>query len=83
MDKQLFIDDFDNLVHTLCTLTGIPALIAIDGRPCSGKTTLAGKLENAVDAQVIYIDQFFIPQKDWPEIPNLAFPSFICAIKSL
>lgn len=37
------------------------AVIAIDGCCASGKTTLAGQLAEHLDAQVIHMDDFFLP----------------------
>ncbi len=37
------------------------AVIAIDGRCASGKTTLASELSELFDAQVIHMDDFFLP----------------------
>ena len=39
------------------------AVIAIDGPCASGKTTLAKKLADEIGAQVIHIDDFFLPVK--------------------
>ena len=36
------------------------AVIAIDGRCCSGKTTLANELGDILDANVIHMDDFFL-----------------------
>lgn len=38
-----------------------PCVISIDGRAASGKTTLAAALKIALDADVIYMDDFFVP----------------------
>ena len=38
-----------------------PCIIAIDGRAASGKTTLAGTLAIILDADVIHMDDFFVP----------------------
>ena len=38
-----------------------PKVIAIDGRSASGKTTLANQLKIILDAQVIHMDDFFLP----------------------
>ena len=39
----------------------VPGIIAIDGRSASGKTTLANQLKIILDAQVIHMDDFFLP----------------------
>lgn len=36
-------------------------MIAVDGRCCSGKTTLAKKLQYNFDSYVIHMDDFFLP----------------------
>lgn len=38
-----------------------PCVIAIDGRAASGKTTLAHCLQQVLDADVIHMDDFFVP----------------------
>ena len=38
-----------------------PFIIAIDGRAASGKSTLAQQLSELLDADVIHIDDFFLP----------------------
>lgn len=38
-----------------------PVVIAIDGRAASGKTTLASLLQTVLDADVIRMDDFFVP----------------------
>lgn len=40
---------------------GTPLVIAIDGRSASGKTTLANQLKIILNAQVIHMDDFFLP----------------------
>ena len=37
-------------------------IIAIDGRAASGKTTVAGQLAKILDAGVVHMDDFFLPQ---------------------
>ncbi len=72
-----FITNFQSLLNELLPLPKQrPLLIAIDGRPCSGKTTLTMKLAEALDAQAIYLDEFFIPQEQWPKNAKPAFPFF-------
>lgn len=39
-----------------------PVVIAVDGMAGSGKTTLAALLETRLDAAVIHMDDFFLPQ---------------------
>lgn len=38
-----------------------PIVIAIDGMSCSGKTTLAGKIADKYDCNLIHTDHFFLP----------------------
>ena len=38
-----------------------PCIIAMDGRAASGKTTMADELANLLDADVIRMDDFFLP----------------------
>ena len=38
-----------------------PCIIAIDGRAASGKTTIAKHLQIVLDADVIHMDDFFVP----------------------
>jgi uridine kinase len=40
-----------------------PCIIAIDGRAASGKTTLANYLQIVLDADVIHMDDFFVPSE--------------------
>ena len=37
-------------------------VIAIDGKSCAGKTTLANKLKEVYDANVIHTDDFYLPK---------------------
>lgn len=66
-----------SLVQKICPLQHKqPLLIGIDGRPGSSKTTVADQLEEALHAQVVYLDEFFIPQKEWPKDITPRFPFF-------
>jgi uridine kinase len=49
-------------------------LIAIDGFPCAGKSTLADRLIAATGAECIYIDDFARPQREWPLPLQPAYP---------
>ena len=51
-----------------------PALIGIDGLPCSGKTTLVAAIERACDVDCIYLDEFVRPGGEWPSRDRPAFP---------
>ncbi|MBQ9500726.1 MAG: hypothetical protein IJU70_01075 [Lentisphaeria bacterium] len=41
--------------------TGVPRIIAVDGRAASGKTTLARQLAGIMDSGVVHMDDFFLP----------------------
>jgi uridine kinase len=51
-----------------------PPLIAIDGLPCSGKSTLADKIQPAHGFECVYLDDFVLPDMDWPTRSKPAFP---------
>lgn len=74
------MNQMNNFEQLLKELSSVPKkqliLIGIDGRPCSGKTTLTMKLEQTLSAQAIYLDEFFIPQRDWPQNQHPRFPFF-------
>ncbi|GMU19841.1 MAG: hypothetical protein AMXMBFR12_10320 [Candidatus Babeliales bacterium] len=77
MEQSLYIDNLSTLLQALSTVQKKqPLLIGIDGRPGSGKTTVAIKLEEALHAQAIYLDEFFIPQEQWPKDAKPQFPFF-------
>ncbi len=42
-------------------IQGKPFIVAIDGRAASGKSTLAQQLSELLDAEVIHMDDFFLP----------------------
>jgi uridine kinase len=65
-------------------------LIAIDGLPVAGKTTLAGKIAAALRAECIYLDDFVKPEAEWrsrtvPSFPFdfIRYDEFLNAVKSL
>jgi uridine kinase len=67
-----------------------PSLIAIDGLPCSGKSTLAKRLREQLNAASIELDEFVLPQPDWPVAIEPAFPfpyirytAFVQAVQAL
>lgn len=49
-------------------------LVAIDGLPVSGKSTLAERLENELGAVVVYLDDFVRPDAEWRGTASPAFP---------
>lgn len=68
------VDNFEELMTCLSLTQKRPLLIGIDGRPCSGKSTLADKLVDEIGADAIFLDDFFIPQAEWPKDIKPAFP---------
>ena len=65
-------------------------LVGIDGLPVSGKSTLADRLVEEFGAAVIYLDDFVLPQEEWPEPikPDFPFPyirheAFFDAVETL
>ena len=67
-----------------------PPLIAIDGLPCSGKSTLVENLQAHVDLDCIYLDEFVLPQAEWPADIRPSFPfqfiqydAFLNTVKTL
>lgn len=49
-------------------------LIAVDGLPCAGKSTLAAHIGRTHGFDKIGIDDFLLPQSRWPSPPTPAFP---------
>ncbi len=68
------LDDFGELLTSLELTENRPLLIGIDGRPCSGKSTLANLLIEELHAEGLFLDDFFIPQTEWPSHISPAFP---------
>lgn len=65
MEHSLFAKEIQEItarVETLQTAGKRPVVIGIDGMAASGKTTLTALLEQALDASVIHMDDFFLPQ---------------------
>jgi uridine kinase len=65
-------------------------LIAIDGLPASGKTTLATRLTMQYRLESICLDDFLLPQSQWPSQTQPAFPfefarygEFMSAVRTL
>ena len=58
MPSDTIIKAAENLLRNTKNIT-----IAIDGRCASGKTTLAEKISQAVDCNVIHTDDFFLPHE--------------------
>jgi uridine kinase len=79
---------FDQAVSLLRRLPD--GLIAIDGLPVSGKSTLAERLENELGAVTIYLDDFVRPPAEWRGVAKPAFPfpyirydEFFATVKAL
>jgi uridine kinase len=49
-------------------------LIAIDGLPVSGKSTLAERLSRRFGLETVYLDDFVLPERLWPSDRTPAFP---------
>ena len=67
-----------------------PTLVAIDGLPCSGKSTLAERLRDRLRANCLALDEFVLPERDWPRAMTPAFPfeyirygTFVDSVRSL
>ena len=65
-------------------------LVAIDGLPVSGKSTLADRLERELGARILYLDDFVRPESEWrgKATPGFPFPyirydAFMAAIGTL
>jgi uridine kinase len=63
-------------VDELVAIAGAHArgLIAIDGLPASGKTTLTSRLSMQYKLDSICLDDFLLPQAEWPSQTQPAFP---------
>lgn len=79
----------DEIVTRVANLAP-PSLIAIDGLPVSGKSTLADQLIARLDLNCIYLDDFIAVPADWPSRTQPAFPfeyiryeAFLAAIRTL
>ena len=67
-----------------------PPLIAIDGLPCSGKTALVEQLSERLDLDCIYLDEFVLPEADWPAgirpgfpFPYIRYDAFLDVVRTL
>lgn len=81
--------DFDAVVDLLSSRSG-PCLIAIDGLPVSGKSTLATRLEDELGATTLYLDDFVADPATWRGIAEPGFPfpyfrydAFMAAVRAL
>lgn len=81
--------DFDGAVALASARCDV-RLIAIDGLPLAGKSTLAGRIATALQAECIYVDDFVRPEAEWRSrtVPSFPFDyirhdEFLGAVKSL
>ena len=81
--------DFDEAV-ALASTHPDARLIAMDGLPLAGKSTLAGRIGAALRAEIIYLDDFVKPEAEWrsrtkPHFPFdfIRYDEFLNAVKSL
>ncbi|HWF77492.1 MAG TPA: hypothetical protein VN694_09980 [Caulobacteraceae bacterium] len=70
--------DAAEVVRRLAALPTPPRLIAIDGAPLSGKSTLAERLAARFGWPILGFDDFYRPAPDWPAdiAPAFPFPFF-------
>lgn len=64
--------DFDEAVAV--ALQSDAKLVAIDGLPVSGKSTLAERFETELAATTLYLDDFIRPEAEWRGQIDPAFP---------
>ena len=65
MEQNLFAREITEIVERVAALqaAGVrPVVIGIDGMAASGKTTITALLAERLDASVIHMDDFFLPQ---------------------
>lgn len=69
---------FDQVGDALKTRILAAELIAIDGLPCAGKSTLADRLSAQFGLKTLGFDDFYLPEPRWPEdmTPGFPFPFF-------
>ncbi|MBV9252349.1 MAG: hypothetical protein JO227_24275 [Acetobacteraceae bacterium] len=65
-------------------------LVAIDGLPLAGKTTLAVRLVEELGAECLWLDDFVKPETEWPARDRPSFPfdfvrysDFVIAVRAL
>lgn len=76
--KLMKIANYDELKNDIQASKTMPYLIGIDGRACSGKSTLAERLLADFGASEFNLDDLVIPFKEQPKDlkPNYPFPYF-------
>jgi hypothetical protein len=69
---------FDEVGDALAARICVAKLIAIDGFPCAGKSTLADRLAEQFALQIYGFDDFYLPEPRWPAdiAPGFPFPFF-------
>ncbi|WP_048860854.1 uridine kinase family protein [Acidisphaera rubrifaciens] len=65
---------FDDVAETLEARIRAARLIAIDGLPCAGKTTLAVHLATRFGLPILAFDDFYRPEHTWPRDIAPSFP---------
>lgn len=80
---------FDDAV-ALALAGPAPSLVAVDGLPVSGKSTLADRMVGALGAECLYLDDFVKPEALWSSRTSPSFPfayiryeEFLDAVKRL
>lgn len=68
----------EDVVAHITAMPTTPRLLAIDGFPCSGKTTWAERLAAAIGLPVLSLDEFVVPPAERPADirPGFPFPFF-------
>lgn len=87
MQKLLTIED---AVSQIALNIRPKSLIAIDGLPCAGKSTMAKELTRHINAECVQLDEFVFPKQEWLSKDKPSFPfeyirynSFLNSIKAL
>ncbi|MEV8638861.1 hypothetical protein AB0395_45120 [Streptosporangium sp. NPDC051023] len=70
MEEIISFEDLADTIRRLPPSCGPVRLVAVDGPGGSGKTTFAGRLAQALGAQVVHSDDFPVP---WDEVPQAWF----------
>ncbi|MDO8379107.1 uridine kinase [Phenylobacterium sp.] len=81
--------NFDEIVETVASKPK-PLLVALDGLPLAGKSTLAERLVRELGAECLWLDDFVKPEGEWPSRNTPSFPfdyvrydAFMAAIHAL
>jgi uridine kinase len=70
MPRYAIVEDVIALIES-----GVrPPLVAIDGLPCSGKSTMVDRLRDHIELDCISLDDFVLPERDWPSGMGPTFP---------